>query len=159
MAFIFSIGLPTIFHIFAHNVPMEERSRAFGYLVAAGSVGQTVASVVSHLHDCVYAIALFTNTYFYASMSFTLCQPVAVCVCMSQTRDVSCCVCCVGSYCSLMGHSVAQLVEALCYKPKVTGSIPDGVTGIFIDNPSSCTMALGLTQPLTEMSTRIFPGG
>ena len=48
MAFIFSVGLPTIFHIFGHNVPMEERSRAFGYLVAAGSVGQTVASVVSH---------------------------------------------------------------------------------------------------------------
>lgn len=36
-----------IFHLFAHNVPVEERSRAFGYLVAAGSVGQVVASVVS----------------------------------------------------------------------------------------------------------------
>lgn len=45
--FFFSLGLPTIFHIFAHNIPIEERSRAFGYLVAAGSVGQTVASVVS----------------------------------------------------------------------------------------------------------------
>lgn len=41
------IGLPVIFHLFAHNVPVEERSRAFGYLVAAGSVGQVVASVVS----------------------------------------------------------------------------------------------------------------
>uniref|UniRef100_A0A224XHK8 Putative permease of the major facilitator superfamily protein n=1 Tax=Panstrongylus lignarius TaxID=156445 RepID=A0A224XHK8_9HEMI len=40
------LGLPTIFHIFAHSVPIEERSRAFGYLVAAGSVGQTVASLV-----------------------------------------------------------------------------------------------------------------
>ncbi|XP_014294199.1 uncharacterized protein [Halyomorpha halys] len=40
------LGLPTIFHIFAHNIPIEERSRAFGYLVAAGSVGQTVASVI-----------------------------------------------------------------------------------------------------------------
>ncbi|XP_054276843.1 uncharacterized protein LOC128995928 [Macrosteles quadrilineatus] len=40
------LGLPTIFHIFAHNVPIEERSRAFGYLVAAGSVGQTVASII-----------------------------------------------------------------------------------------------------------------
>lgn len=40
-------GLPVIFHLFAHNVPVEERSRAFGYLVAAGSVGQVVASVVS----------------------------------------------------------------------------------------------------------------
>lgn len=36
-----------IFHLFAHNVPVEERSRAFGYLIAAGSVGQVVASVVS----------------------------------------------------------------------------------------------------------------
>jgi hypothetical protein len=27
-----------------------------------------------------------------------------------------------------------------------------------LPNPSSCTMALGLTQPLTEMSTRNLPG-
>ncbi|CAK9810513.1 Sodium-dependent phosphate transport protein 1, chloroplastic [Anthophora quadrimaculata] len=39
-------GLPVIFHLFAHSVPVEERSRAFGYLVAAGSVGQVVASVL-----------------------------------------------------------------------------------------------------------------
>lgn len=43
------VGLPVIFHLFAHNVPVEERSRAFGYLVAAGSVGQVVASVVRFL--------------------------------------------------------------------------------------------------------------
>jgi hypothetical protein len=30
-----------------------------------------------------------------------------------------------------MGHAVAQLVEALRSSQKVTGSIPDGVTGIF----------------------------
>jgi len=37
---------------------------------------------------------------------------------------------------------------------KVAGSIPDGVTGIFHwHSPSGSTMALGLTQPLTEMST------
>ena len=42
----FVLGLPTVFHIFAHTVPVEERSRAFGYLVAAGSVGQTVAALV-----------------------------------------------------------------------------------------------------------------
>jgi hypothetical protein len=28
-----------------------------------------------------------------------------------------------------LGHAVAQLVEAFCYKPQ--GSVPDGVTGIF----------------------------
>ena len=38
---------------------------------------------------------------------------------------------------------------------KVAGSIPDGVTGNFHwHNPSGRTMALGSTQPLTEMSTR-----
>jgi hypothetical protein len=37
---------------------------------------------------------------------------------------------------------------------KVAGSIPDGVIGIFYSlNPSRRTMALGSTQPLTEMST------
>ena len=50
--------------------------------------------------------------------------------------------------------AVAQLVEALRYKP-VAGSIPDGVIAIFLwHNPSGRTIALGLTQPLTEMSTR-----
>jgi hypothetical protein len=42
---------------------------------------------------------------------------------------------------------------------KVAGSIPDEVIGFFnLPNPSSHTMAVGLTQPLTEMSTRNLPG-
>jgi hypothetical protein len=43
---------------------------------------------------------------------------------------------------------------------KVAGSIPVEVVG-FINwpNPSSRTMALGSTQPLSEMSTRNLPGG
>ena len=41
---------------------------------------------------------------------------------------------------------------------KVAGSIPDGVIGIF-RNPSCRTMALGSTQPLTEMSTRSISWG
>jgi len=37
------------------------------------------------------------------------------------------------------------------------GSIPDGVIGIFhLHNPSGCGIALGLTQPLKEMNTRII---
>ena len=43
---------------------------------------------------------------------------------------------------------------------QVAGSIPDGVIGIFKwHNHSGHTMALGSTQPLTEMSTTLFPGG
>jgi hypothetical protein len=42
----------------------------------------------------------------------------------------------------------------------VQGSIPDEVTGLFNGpNLSSRTMALGSTQPLIEMSTKIHPGG
>ena len=43
---------------------------------------------------------------------------------------------------------------------KVAGSIPDGAIGIFHwHNPSGRTMALGSTQPLTEMSTRNISWG
>ena len=43
---------------------------------------------------------------------------------------------------------------------KVAGSIPDGVVGIFHwHNPSGRTVALGLTQPLTEMSYRSISCG
>jgi hypothetical protein len=43
---------------------------------------------------------------------------------------------------------------------QAAGSIPDVVIGFFSSpNPSSRAMALGSTQPLTEMSTRNFPGG
>jgi hypothetical protein len=42
---------------------------------------------------------------------------------------------------------------------KVAGSIPDVIGFFNWPNPSSRTMALGSTQPLTEMSTRNLPGG
>jgi hypothetical protein len=42
---------------------------------------------------------------------------------------------------------------------KVADSIPDVIGFFNWPNPSSHTMALGSTQPLTEMSTRILPGG
>ena len=52
-------------------------------------------------------------------------------------------------YVDRAGHAVAQLVEALRYKPE------ERVTGIFNwHDPSSRTMALGLTEPQTEMNTR-----
>jgi hypothetical protein len=43
---------------------------------------------------------------------------------------------------------------------KVAGSIPDGVIGVFHGHdPSGRNMALGSTQPLTEMSTRNISWG
>jgi hypothetical protein len=77
-----------------------------------------------------------------------------------------------------MGLPVAQLVVYV-YKPlppgvypiavdkyinintswRIAGSIPDGVIGIFHFFSSSRTMALGLTQPLAEISTRNISRG
>ena len=56
-----------------------------------------------------------------------------------------------------MRYAVAQLVEALRYK---LGSIPGVTIWIFHwCNPSGRTIALGSTQPLTEISTKNIPGG
>ena len=48
-----------------------------------------------------------------------------------------------------------QLAEVLDYKPEGHGFNSDGVIEIFHWlNPSGSTMALGSTQPLTEMSKK-----
>ena len=53
------------------------------------------------------------------------------------------------------GTAVAQWLRCCATNQKDAGSNPDGVSGFFIDvNTSDRTMALGSTQPLTEMSTR-----
>jgi hypothetical protein len=55
---------------------------------------------------------------------------------------------------------VAQWLRYCATNRKVASSIPDGVIGIFHWNiPSDRTMALGSTQPLTEMSTRCISWG
>jgi hypothetical protein len=57
------------------------------------------------------------------------------------------------------GHAVALLVEALWYKLEGR-RFESRMRWIMLNfpNPSSRTMALGLTQHLTEMSTRNLPG-
>ena len=53
------------------------------------------------------------------------------------------------------GTAVAQWLRYCATNRKVAGSIPPRVIGIFYwHNPSDPSMALGSTQPLTEMSTR-----
>ena len=55
---------------------------------------------------------------------------------------------------------MVQLVEALCYKLEVVGLIPNDIDEIFhCHNHSRRTMAVGSTQPLTEMSTRSISWG
>jgi len=68
---------------------------------------------------------------------------------MIQILDVVCCtILSRGTqWCSWLKHCATS--------QKVTGLIPNGVIGIFHwHNPSSCTMVLGSTQSLTDMSTR-----
>ena len=52
------------------------------------------------------------------------------------------------------GHAVAQLVEALRYKPKGRGLDSRLCLWNFWHNPSGRTMVLGLSLPVTEMITR-----
>jgi hypothetical protein len=55
---------------------------------------------------------------------------------------------------NVLGHTVVQLVEALHYKLQGHEFKPNAITGIFHSlKHSSCTMVLGSTQPLKEMST------
>ena len=85
---------------------------------------------------------------------FALQYILTVCVCHSVTRQSPKKY----AYSSNWGHAVAQLVSAT--SRKVAGSTPDVVSGIFHGhNLSGRTMALGLTQPLTEMSTRNISWG
>lgn len=65
------LGLPTIFQLFAQHVPAEERSRAFGYMVAAGSVGQTVASLVSTPNIQFMATITYLSIICYVVLLFT----------------------------------------------------------------------------------------
>jgi hypothetical protein len=58
------------------------------------------------------------------------------------------------------GHSVAGRIRSIEKSNDLMGLSPDEVDFFFnLPNPSSCTMALRLTQPLTEMSTRKICGG
>ena len=58
------------------------------------------------------------------------------------------------------GTAVAQWLKCCATSRKVAGSIPYGVTEIVHrHNPSDRTMALGSTQPLTEVSTRNISWG
>ena len=60
----------------------------------------------------------------------------------------------------IVGDAAAQWLRCCATNRKVAGSIPDGVSESFIDiNTFDRTMALGSTQPLTEMSTRIISWG
>jgi hypothetical protein len=55
---------------------------------------------------------------------------------------------------------VAQWLRYCATNRKVAASIPEGVIGIFHGHkPPDRTMALGSTQPVTQMSTRSISWG
>ena len=59
-----------------------------------------------------------------------------------------------------MKYAGGSKFNFFCSCSGFAGSIPDGVIGIFqLHYPSGHTMALGSTQPLTEMSTRNISWG
>jgi hypothetical protein len=59
-----------------------------------------------------------------------------------------------------MVKKIVSYKLSLVFQVEVPGSIPDKVLGKFRVTYSFCahSLALGSTQPLTEMSTKEFPG-
>jgi len=71
----------------------------------------------------------------------------------SELRSYSCHE--LSSYLFRVEHAVVHLVYALRYKPEGRGFD----WNFYLHNPSSPIMALGSTQPLTEISTRAISCG
>ena len=77
-----------------------------------------------------------------------------VCRTFEMTHVFHCCRLWISAW-TLTGHTVAKLVEALRYKLEGCGFDSQWCHWNFsLTSSSGCTMAPGLTQPLTEMSTR-----
>jgi hypothetical protein len=97
------------------------------------------SSVISKRHYLAYRNTFILDSHAFQFMSnVTLKLPIF---------DVSLCICGGTRWRSWLRHCATNR--------KVAGLIPDGVTGIFRWlNRSGRSMALGSTQPLTEMSTR-----
>jgi hypothetical protein len=66
-----------------------------------------------------------------------------------QNQDIK-----IANRCFEGGHTVAYWLRHYATSQKVADRIPMRWIFSNLPNPSGCTMALGSTQPLTEMSTR-----
>jgi len=128
----------------------QGRSRWAVNLVTTGIRSRTVQSVAQSLYrlsyrthnKCVYIYIYIITT---APTCFGASAP------SSGNFDI----------CIWGGGVLVQRLRCCATNRKVAGSIPDGVIGTFHcwHNPSDRTLALGSTQPLTEMSTRSISWG
>jgi hypothetical protein len=102
-------------------------------------------------HEPVSSVIFSKNSHIGYRCSFTVCNNLDVK--FHQVGET------VGSFFCINSLRVTRWRSWLMHcatSRKVAGSIPDGITGIFQwVNPCGRTVALGSTQPLTEMSTRI----
>ena len=121
----------------------------------------TIRTPISHVHHyyatflCTFKIlisTIFWNTVFLRRQRprFTLCEAGN----WDRTYRV------LDFLLKIKGTAVAQWLRCCATNRRVSGSISDGVIGIFhCHSPSDRTMALRSTQPLTEMSTRSISWG
>jgi hypothetical protein len=96
----------------------------------------------------------------YVYMYVCRCVSMYVCMYVCLYTCIYVCVCkYVCMYVNIhVGHVLAYFFSHCTTSQKVACSIPDGVSGIFNRyNPSGRTMALGLTQSLTQINTRNIP--
>jgi hypothetical protein len=101
--------------------------------------------IISLMQNCCILLKVMP-----ATLIILLCGYFAWCKCIMRLNTIT----------TLLMKPITICIMLSIYATnwEVTGSIPDEITGTFNwPDPSSCTMALVLTQPLTEMSTRNLP--
>ena len=134
-----------------HNVKTAKydvsRSTPTFSMISVRSSVYLHAQSINVSNEIVFHWVKYDYSALYIYIYIYLC--VCVCVCVWTLMGTR--------WCSwFVGHAVAQLVEAQSYKSE--GHVFDSRWWHW-RNPSGHTMALGSTQPLTEMSTRnIFWG-
>jgi hypothetical protein len=105
----------------------------------------SLVPILNQINPVHIITSYFSNIYFNIILPFSLGFPNALFPSGFLTKTVQ-------KDIRLLRHYATSL--------KLAGSIPDEVTG-FLNwpNPSSRTMNLGSTHPLTEISTTNLPGG
>jgi hypothetical protein len=174
---------PLLFHLSCSSYPKKKSPVNARYHVHNPTPLTPVLDKVNpvhtspfHLFNIDFQIILPTTRLFKWSLSFTFSHQISLWTCLSSLTyymlyqshppwfDHSNYICGEVQIINLPiingGMQLHSSLRHYATSRKVAGLIPDDVIGFFNwPNPSSRTMALGSTQPVTEKSTRNIPGG
>jgi len=134
----------------------------FSLVLCFLSTWYSLRSIALARHKRWIAISSFAASWFENAVQFISPLHLSLPICCSQLSDFILLLSTLflPYFLCMGGYAVAHLVEALRYKSEGRGFDSRWFTGIFHWlNPTGRNVALGLTQPLTEKSTRNISWG